>query len=68
MSALKISTLKITSKAERVDLDLLRNKYGIPEDWIDEIKEKWKLDESTGYYYKPGGKYDFKGRAGIYFH
>ena len=40
-------------KAVCVQLDLLRERYGISEDWIDEIKEKWKLDEKTGYYYKP---------------
>jgi len=45
-------------KAEQVQLDLLVEKYGICQAWIDEIKVKWSLDETTGYYYKPGSKYD----------
>jgi len=56
MDALQIE--KRFPKAERVQLDLLVERYGICQSWIDEIKEKWLLDDSTGYYYKPGGAYD----------
>jgi len=56
MDALQIETQ--FPRAERVQLDLLVEKYGVCQVWIDEIKEKWLLDNSTGYYYKPGGKYD----------
>ena len=55
--------MKIFSRfptAERVQLDLLREKFGVPEDWINEIKENWKLDEKTGFYFKPFSKYDVK--------
>jgi len=44
--------------ADRVQLDLLVEKYGICQVWIEEIKKYWKLDKNTGYYNKPGGKYD----------
>lgn len=44
--------------AQRVQLDLLIEKYNFTENAINEIKEKWKYDPSTGYYVKPGGVYD----------
>uniref|UniRef100_A0A6C0B559 Uncharacterized protein n=1 Tax=viral metagenome TaxID=1070528 RepID=A0A6C0B559_9ZZZZ len=54
-------SLKIEERfphATRVQIELLVEKYNIPSDWIEEIKEKWQLDVITGYYCKPGSKYD----------
>jgi hypothetical protein len=56
MESLKIE--KRFPKVTRVQLDLLVEKYCICENWIKEIKEKWKLDATTGYYYKPGSEHD----------
>ena len=44
--------------AERVQLDVLTLKYNFPQSAINEIKEKWKLDNGDQMYVKPGGKYD----------
>ena len=44
--------------AQRVQLTLLIEKYNFPQEAINEIKEHWKYDPSTGYYVKPGGSYD----------
>jgi len=56
MESLKILTL--FPDAERVQIELLVDRYKVCDKWILEIKEKWRLDEETGYYYKPGGRFD----------
>ena len=56
-----MDTLEINKRfpyMEQAQISLLRDKYGVSEEQIDEIKEKWKLDKKTGYYYKPSGKFD----------